>query len=130
MAFTFVPTNANSIDVQIGIAHLLEGFIIRDESIEETIDKLEIPDQQGRTAQVFAYQKRYNFSLTVTGPATSAPFEGAAKTASWYTPSGASVDYVVDSVSLQCTYNDTAKYSVTGTAYINATYHDATDSAL
>lgn len=130
MAFTFVPTTASSIDVQIGIAHLLEGFIIRDETIEETIDKLEIPDQQGRIAQVFAYQKHYTFSLTVTGPTTAAPFEGAAKTANWYTPDGTAIQYVIDSVSLQCTYNDTAKYSVSGTAYINAVYTDATDSAL
>lgn len=130
MAFTFVPTNATSVDVCIGVKHLLSNYIIQDETITESIDELEIPDQQGRTAQVYAYQKHYDLSFTCVGPTLSAPGSGAANSLSWYTPDGSALTYIIETCEVAFTNNDVAKWNVTAKAYINASYNDCTDSPL
>lgn len=128
MAFSFKPSNANSISVVIGIEDELTGYIIQNENITEATLNLEIPDQKGRMAQVIAYDKSYNCNLTAIGPNT-APLS-CGQTWSWKDPSGGSLDYIVNSVEKAATYNDTAKWNIQATAYAHATYHDKTDDAL
>lgn len=127
--FKFIPEDAASINVAIGIHHLLSGYIIQDENISGQADILDIPDQQGRTCQRIAYQKYYNVSLTVTGPVDSVPCVPAT-TLSWYGLDGTQLNYQIDSCNLACVYNDTAKWSVTATAFPHASYRDATDGIL
>lgn len=129
MAFTFVPNDANTLSVQHGVDHLLSGYIIQDESITENVDQLQVPDQKNRIAQVISYQRWYNCSLTVMGPVTTQPAVPGS-TLSWYTTTGTKIDYVVDNVTLNCVYNDTAKWNMSMTAYINASYADKTDAAI
>ena len=129
MAFAFTPSTANSIAVQIGIEHLLTGYIIQNESITEAAQNLEIPDQKGRTAQVIAYDKTYNCSIQVVGPVDSMSYN-AGSTLSWYDANGTALSYIINSVKLDCVYNDLAKYTIEMVAYAHATYTDKTDDSL
>lgn len=129
MAFSFKPSDANTIAVQIGIDHILSGYIIQSESITENVESLEIPDQKGRVAQVIAYDKSYDCSLQVIGPVASMTYHSGA-TFSWYDANGTSIDYIIQSVQLNCTYNDTAKYTITMQAWPHATYSDKTNDSL
>ncbi len=129
MAFSFTPSTANSIEVQIGIDHLLTGYIIQNESITEATQNLEIQDQKGRTAQVIAYDKTYNCTLQVIGPVDSMSYKPG-DTLSWYDANGTSLSYIISSVKLDCVYNDTAKYTIEMVAYAHASYSDKTDDSL
>lgn len=129
MAFEFTPTDAATVAVQHGIDHLLSGYIIQDENIQETVDKLDVPDQKGRIAQVISYQRWFTCSLTVMGPVNTHPCVPGT-TFKWYDTTGQQIDYVVDSATINCVYNDTAKWSVSMTAYVNAAYSDKTDSSI
>ena len=129
MAFAFTPTTANSIAVQLGIDHILTGYIIQNETITENTENLNIADQKGRTAQVIAFDKSYDCTLQVIGPVSSMTYN-AGDTLSWYDATGTSIDYIIQSVQLNCTYNDTAKYTITMQAWPHATYSDKTDDSL
>lgn len=129
MAFSFKPTDANTIAVQLGIDHLLTGFIIQNETITENVENLEIPDQKGRVAQVIAYDKSYDMTLQVIGPISSMTYN-AGTTLSWYDANNVTCDYIIQSVQLNCTYNDTAKYTITARAWPHASYSDKTDDSL
>lgn len=129
MAFAFTPTTANSIAVQLGIDHLLTGYIIQSESITENTENLEISDQKGRVAQVIAYDKSFDCTLQVIGPVASMTYK-AGDTLNWYDADGTAMDYIIQSVQLNCTYNDTAKYTITMKAWPHATYSDKTDDSL
>lgn len=129
MAFAFTPSTANSITVQIGIDHLLSNYIIQNESITETTQNLEIPDQKGRVAQVIAYDKSYSCSLQVIGPVSSMTYKPGT-TLSWYDANGTALSYIIQSIKLDCVYNDTAKYTIEMTAYAHASYSDKTEDSL
>jgi hypothetical protein len=129
MAFAFKPAAANTIAVQLGIDHLLSGYIIQSESITENVENLEIPDQKGRVAQVIAYDKSYDCSLQVIGPVASMTYN-AGTTLSWYDANGTACNYIIQSVQLNCTYNDTAKYTITMRAWPHASYSDKTEDSL
>lgn len=128
MAFAFTPTNANTLSVQIGINHLLTGYIVQSEDINESTQTLEIADQKGRTAQVIAYDKGNSISLTAIGPAT--PPCRAGQTLSWYDVSGTALSCIVTSCRRTCSYNDTAKWQIDGTAYAHASYSDKTEDSI
>lgn len=129
MAFAFTPTNANQVAVSYGIDHLFANYIVSDEVITENVDKVVIPDQKGKTAQVWGIQKYWNCSLTLTGPTSAAPCH-AGSTYAWYNDgSNTTINYFVDTCELRNTYNDTSKWSVTMEAYQNATYKDETGGA-
>ena len=129
MSFAFKPTTANTIQVQLGIDHLLSGYILQNESITENTENLQIADQKGRVAQVIAYDKSYNCSLQAIGPVSSMNYN-AGDTLAWYGTDNTSMNYIIQSVKLDCVYNDTAKYSIEMTAYPHATYSDKTEDAL
>lgn len=129
MAFAFKPTDANTIQVQLGIDHLLSGYIVQNESITENTENLQIPDQKGRVAQVIAYDKSYNCSLQVIGPVSGMTYK-AGQTLSWYDAANTAMDYIIQSVKLDCVYNDTAKYSIEMVAWPHASYSDKTEDAL
>lgn len=128
MAFSFKPSTASSIDVAIGVANELTGYIIQSENITESTQNLEIPDQKGRVAQVIAFDKQYNCNFTCIGPDTAPTTVGA--TFSWKDLSGTSLNYIVNSVERASTYNDTAKWNIQLTAYKHASYSDKTDDSL
>lgn len=128
MAFSFKPSNANNISVVIGVPDELTGYIVQNENINQTAPTLQIQDQQGRTAQVIAYDKEFNCSFTAIGPNTAPCAVGS--TLTWYNLSGGSMDYIVTSVEKACTYNDTAKWNVQATAYAHASYSDKSESPL
>lgn len=129
MAFQFIPSNATSVDICVGVKNTLSNYIIMNETIGDEVDILEIPDQQGRTCQAYAYQRRYTLDFEAVGPVDDQPVAAGA-TFAWKTPDGDSMNYIIDSCTLASTYNDTAKWRVTGRAWINAAYHDVTDGQL
>lgn len=124
----FRPTNADALSVVIGVKNELAGYIIQNETINEGINSLEINDQTGRVAQVIAYDKTFNCSLTAIGPDTAPLSVG--QTWSWKKPDGTALDYIVQSVERASTYNDTAKWNITALAYAHASYSDKTEEVL
>lgn len=128
MAFSFKPSNANSISVIIGVPDELSGYIIQNENISQTAPTLQIQDQQGRTAQVIAYDKEFACSITAIGPNTAPLSVG--QTWNWKDTQGGSLNYIVTSVERACTYNDTAKWNIQATAYAHASYSDKSEDAL
>ena len=126
MAFAFTPSNANSTGVSYGIDHIFADYIVQDETITENVDKVVIPDQKGKTAQVWGIQRYWNCSLTLIGPTSASPCK-AGDTYSWYNDgSDTTIDYFVDTCELKNTYNDTSKWSVTMEAYQGAAYKNET----
>ena len=135
MAFAFKPTNANSIDVAIGVDYLFDGYIIQNFNESQTMQNLEIADQKGRTCQVIAYDKGKSLSFTMIGPDTQ-PFEagnvilvGSDGTITVATTAG-SGDYIIQSCERACTYNDTAKWNVQAIGWEHASYYDKTEDEL
>ena len=128
MAFQFKPSNANSISVVIGVPDEIEGYIIQNENINQTTPTLQIQDQQGRMAQVIAYDKEYNVSFTAIGPNQAPKVVG--QTWEFTNVDGSTLSAIITGVEKSCTYNDTAKWNITGVAYAHATYHDKTEDAL
>ena len=126
MAFAFVPTDATTVDVQYGIDHVFDDYIVQDEKLTEAANDYRIPDQKGKTAQIHAYQKYWNCSFTLIGPVSAVP-AGAGSTLQWYKPgSSTKINYYVNKCELTSVYNDTAKWSVEAEAYQDAVYADET----
>ena len=126
MAFAFTPNNANSLSVSYGIDHLFDGYIVQDETLTENVDKVTIPDQKGKTAQVWGIQRYWNASFTLVGPINTVPTHAGA-TYEWYRPGDENkYNYFVNTCELRSTYNDSAKWSVQMECYQNATYKDET----
>lgn len=128
MAFSFTPSDANSISVVIGIEHLKDGYIIQSEDVTDTAETLEIADQKGRKCQIIAYDKGTTVSLTMIGPNTAPATQGS--TLSWFNANGDALSCIVTSVKRTCSYNDTAKWQIEGQGYGHATYSDKTDDSL
>lgn len=128
MAFSFKPSNANSISVVIGVPDEIEGYIIQNENINQTTPILQIQDQQGRTAQVIAYDKEFNVSFTAIGPGTAPKVVG--QTWAFKDFAGDNLSCIITGVEKACTYNDTAKWNITGVAYAHALYYDKSEDSL
>lgn len=126
MAFAFVPSNADQVDVQFGIDHEFTNYIVQDEKLTEGADDYRIHDQKGKLAQIHAYQRYWNMSFSLVGPVDAVPTHAGA-TFQWYKPgSNTKIDFYIDKCELTSTYNDTAKWSVEGEAYQSAVYSDET----
>ena len=126
----FHPENANQIPIEYGVNDTYNNYIIQNEDIGETVENLEIQDQWGRTCYVVAYDKNKSITLTMIGSAT-APFDVGNQLkilsgAISKVDSGG--DYLVTSVNRTCTYNDTAKWQIQGTGFLNATYVNKTSA--
>jgi hypothetical protein len=128
MAFSFKPANAASISVVIGVPDEIEGYIIQNETITQTTPTLTIQDQQGRTAQVIAYDKEYSVSFTAIGPNTAPKVVG--QTWAYTNVDGNTLSAIITSVEKSCSYNDTAKWNVQGVAYAHASYSDKSEGSL
>ena len=134
MAFSFKPTEANTISVAYGVDNILEGYIIQNINTTESTQNLEIADQKGRTAQVIAYDKGKTLTFTVIGPSTlptgftpGAAISVADTGAITVSSSG---NFIIQSIEKACTYNDTAKWNVTAQGWAHATYSDKTEGEL
>lgn len=126
MAFAFTPSNASSLSVSYGIDHLFDGYIVQDETLNESVDSIQIPDQKGKVAQIWGIQRKWTASFTLVGPTSAVPTHAGA-TYQWYRPGdGAKYNYFVQSCELRNTYNDTSKWSVQMDCYQDATYTDNT----
>lgn len=123
MAFSFKPSGAASINVAYGVDAEISGYIIQTAEETEATENLTIPDQKGRTAQVIAYQKAFNLTLTMIGPDTAPTSAGSELSYDGDT-------WIVNSVTRNCTYNDTAKWQIQAVRYLNATYSDKTDDSI
>ena len=122
MAFAFTPSDANTVDVAYGIDHLFTDYIIQDEKLTESVDSVQIPDQKGKVAQIWAVQRKWNASFTLVGPVDTVPTH-AGSTYQWYRPgSSTKYNYFVQTCEQTGTYNDVAKWTVQMDCYQNATY--------
>ena len=129
MADIFTPTSADTLSVQIGVADTIDGYIIQNQNITQTTPTLEIQDQTGRVAQVIAYDNQFNVSFTAIGGAT-APLSVGQIFTNWKDPAGNDLSVIITSVERACTYNDTAKWNVQGTASKHAKFWNATEANL
>ena len=129
MAFSFRPTNANTLSVQLGVVHTLSNCIINNETISETAQTLEVHDQAYRIAQVIAYERQYDIRLEVTCPAGSPPCN-TGDTISWYDTKGDQLSAICNTCEFVATWNDVAKYNIQCTAGSHATYHNKIDDEL
>ena len=134
MAFSYKPTDANSINVAYGVDNTLADFIIQNINITESTQNLEIADQKGRTAQVIAYDKGKTLTFTAIGPSTLpsgfAPGAAIAVADNGAITVNQSGNFIIQSIERACTYNDTAKWNVTAQGWAHATYSDKTEDAL
>lgn len=124
MAYNFVPSNAASeiaSKVVYGVQDQLSGYILQDINVNEDINTVQIPDQQGAIAQVRGFQKHWNISFTAIGNEMTAPGGGAGEVITFSTADGRSFNAFVQSCERRATYNDTQKWAVTMEAWEKAT---------
>ena len=125
MAFSFTPSDANSINVAYGVDNEVTGYIVQNEDISENMENLTIADQKGRVCQVIAYDKGKTLSLTIIGPA-AAPTGWAAGASITYN----SETYIIQTIRRTCVYNDTAKWQIEANHWAHATYSDKSEDSL
>ena len=70
-----------------------------------------------------------NVSFTAIGGAT-APLSVGQIFTNWKDPSGNDLSVIITSVEKACTYNDTAKWNIQGTASPRASFWNAVDANL
>ena len=124
MAYNFVPEKAASdiaSTVVYGVQDQLSGYILQDINVNEDINTVQIPDQQGAIAQVRGFQKHWNISFTAIGQGMDAPGGGAGEVITFTTATGTSFQAFVQSCERRATYNDTQKWAVTMEAWEDAT---------
>lgn len=114
-----VPATANAAvsDASWGIDGVLSGFIIQSEDFSEDRSTDQTQDQKGRVVYDLDYDRHYTCSLQVIGNGTL-PNVGLT-TFQWYpTPatskdaSGAKVNWKVQSITYNGSYNDKKKYTI------------------
>ena len=141
MAFSFKPSNANTLSVAYGVDNAITNFIIQNISTTDSIQNLEIADQKGRVAQVIAYDKGTTATFTMIGPATlptncsvgNAFSIGNDGTVTFSDASGGVTgdgNFIIQSIERACTYNDTAKWNITAQGWPHATVKNYTEAAL
>lgn len=126
----FLPTNADSLSVVIGVTDTIDNCIIQNYTVSESTPTLTIQDQFGRTAQVIAYDKEYNISMTAIGGTNFPLSVGQVDTTHFHDQYGNSLSAVITNVERACTYNDTAKWNVQATASGKAKFWNAVDHSL
>jgi len=133
MAFEFKPGKNTLTDgVVYGVNDTFAKYIIQNEDITDNVENLEIRDQWGRMMYNVAFDKNSTLTLTLIGSGTKPCEVGNAIAIDGgvisINATPAEGNYVVQSVTRTCVYNDTAKWQINATAYPHATPVDKTAS--
>lgn len=116
---TLVPTTAGSnvSDASWGIDGVLSGFIVQSEDFTEDRSTDQTQDQKGRVVYDLDYDRHYACTLQIIGNGTLP--EVGLTSFQWYpTPAaskdatGSKVNWKVQSVTYNGSYNDKKKYTV------------------